>query len=386
MVVLVLLLIPVALAIAAPMALVMERAGRRLGTLDTEAAPGQVKAARRAIPNTGGVAIFLAVALPVLGALLLAGVDQDAWPRWLGPLKEHAPGLLVARPVGWALLACLVSVHALGLIDDRRPLPALLKLVVLLVVAAIPPLFTDTRLLTAADAHVGGPWLSVLVTVLWITLVTNAMNFLDNMDGLSAGVGAVAAGCFLAATLVSGQWFIAAVLALLIGALLGFLWRNWSPATLFMGDGGSLVVGYLLGYLTVRTTYYAGAGEGQESAQALGSGWYGVLMPLLVLAVPLYDLLSVIVIRLSQGKSPMVGDLQHTSHRLVKRGLSVPAAVAVLCGLTAVTGFGGVTLAALAPWQAILIGAQCVVLLMVLALFEYSSSDKTNGPTKGKKP
>jgi UDP-GlcNAc:undecaprenyl-phosphate GlcNAc-1-phosphate transferase len=242
---------------------------------------------------------------------------------------------------------------------------------------ALPLVFPDTRLLTVLDHYAGGPWLSVVVTFGWILVVTNAMNFMDNMDGLSAGVAAVSAGCFLAASLLNGQLFVGGCLALLIGACLGFLAFNFprrGGARIFMGDSGSLVLGFLLAFLTVRTTYYGRAGEAPvpPGAGFASGAWYGVFMPLVVLAVPLYDFVSVVLIRLSQGRSPFVGDRQHLSHRLVQHGLSVPAAVAVIYGLTAVTGISGIALGSLQPWQAVLVGVQTILILLVAALFEYS--------------
>lgn len=240
---------------------------------------------------------------------------------------------------------------------------------------ALPPIlfvsfFPETRLLTMLDQRVGGIWLSIAVTVLWFLIVTNALNFLDNMDGLSAGVAAIAGTCFLAAAALNGQWFVAATLALIVGSSLGFLIFNFRPgrggAKIFMGDGGSLVLGFLLAFLTVRTTYYRGEGTGPAG------GWYGVFMPLVVLAVPIYDFLSVCAIRISQGRSPFVGDRQHLSHRLVRLGLSEGSAVGVIYGLTAVTGLSGIILASLAPWAAVVVGVQTIVILMLVALFEYS--------------
>ncbi|MEO1512839.1 MAG: undecaprenyl/decaprenyl-phosphate alpha-N-acetylglucosaminyl 1-phosphate transferase, partial [Planctomycetota bacterium] len=139
---------------------------------------------------------------------------------------------------------------------------------------------------------------------------------------------------------------------------------------IFMGDGGSLVLGFALAYLTVRTTYIGESPTGEP----LAGGWYGVLMPLVVLAVPLYDMVSVTLIRLRQGRSPMVGDLQHLSHRLVKRGFGKTTAVLVIWGLTGATALAGVALPRLEAWQATLAGVQTLLLLGVIALLEYSSS------------
>src|SRR5256885_1450594 len=131
---------------------------------------------------------------------------------------------------------------------------------VLLALGISLPASAIARLLTLLDSHVGGPWLSITITALWFLVVTNAMNFMDNMDGLAAGVATVAASLFLAGTLLAPhpQWFVAACLALLIGACLGFLFFNWprkGGATIFMGDSGSLLLGFLLAFLTIRTTY-----------------------------------------------------------------------------------------------------------------------------------
>jgi UDP-GlcNAc:undecaprenyl-phosphate GlcNAc-1-phosphate transferase len=340
------------------------------------------------VPNTGGVAIFIGVVVPMLaGAALLATFDPGSlgldWLFRAAPgLEAHLPGIRQQLPDLLVLLGALLVLHLMGLIDDRKPLRATPKLLIMLALAAGVSIFTGSRLLTLVDPHVGGPWLSYLITILWIVVITNAFNFLDNMDGLSGGVGTIASTFFLIAALVNGQWFIAACLALLLGSLLGFLWFNFpwrGPATIFMGDAGSLVVGFLLAFLTVRTTYVSPGDTG------IGSGWYGVFMPLVVLAIPLYDFTSVTIIRLSQGKSPFVGDLQHFSHRLVQRGLSRRAAVIVIHGFTAVTAIAGISLASLKPWQAALVGVQTILVLMVLATWEWSTVRQARRSAEGAK-
>jgi UDP-GlcNAc:undecaprenyl-phosphate/decaprenyl-phosphate GlcNAc-1-phosphate transferase len=377
-------LIPLAMLISLPLTAVLIWLGHRFKTFDSPGVPGQVKLERRRVPNTGGIAIFWAIALPVVAGLLLLNVQHwaqveggDAYWRSdaevYTALQPHLRGIGQQTPLALVLIASLFVLHVMGLVDDRRPLRAALKLLVMLIPSVAIPALSDTRLMTMLDSHVGGPWLSILVTALWFLVVTNAMNFMDNMDGLSAGTAAVSASCFLAATLVTPrpQWFIAAMLSLLVGACLGFLVFNFprkGGAKVYMGDGGSLVLGFLLAFLTVRTTYY------HPEDGPLAGGWYGVFMPLVVLAVPLYDFLSVTVIRLSQGRSPLVGDTQHLSHRLERLGLSRPAAVLVIYGLTAVTGISGIALGSLRPWQAILVGVQTIALLLVVALVEFSRS------------
>ena len=269
--------------------------------------------------------------------------------------------------------------HLMGLIDDWRSLNPWLKLAVQTATAVVMVVWFDVRLLTVLDDHLPlGAWPSTVATVLWIVTITNAINFLDNMDGLAGGVSAIAAGLFLAACIVNGQWFIAATLALLIGGLVGFLVFNFPPARIFMGDGGSMVIGFLLAILTARTTYY----DPEQVDYPLGGGWYGVFMPLVVLAIPLYDLASVTLIRLGQGRSPLVGDQQHFSHRLVRRGLSARGAVVVIWVATGVTGIGGVALGRLEGWQAILVGVQTLLVLVMLALLEHASRPAAQTPTQ----
>jgi UDP-GlcNAc:undecaprenyl-phosphate GlcNAc-1-phosphate transferase len=389
-------LIPLAAILAWVLTRVVISISHRLNALDGQGVAGQVKDAPRRVPNTGGVAITLAVLLPILAGLwFYHGIDTSPDADWRNDFSfipadtaEHVAGIQAQTPLALLLVGCVLVLHVLGLIDDRRPLGPFLKLGVMAIPALAVPLLTtlspsldDTRLLTLLDHRVGGPWLSIVVTTLWFLVVTNALNFMDNMDGLAAGVAAVAGAFFLVAALIAGQWFVAAVLALVIGACLGFLVYN-APrrggARIFMGDGGSLVLGFLLAFLTVRTTYLVPGSYsfstpfGFESGTISDRAWYAVLMPLVVLAVPLYDFASVVLLRLSQGRSPFVGDLQHLSHRLVQRGLSKPAAVVTIWGLTATTGISGVLLSRAAGWQALLIGVQVLVILGVIAAIEFA--------------
>jgi UDP-GlcNAc:undecaprenyl-phosphate GlcNAc-1-phosphate transferase len=373
-------LIPIGVAMALTLALTpyFRAVGLRRGHLDTPGVPGQIKAEKRYVPNTGGIAIFYAITLSISTVLYLASVR----PGWLTEFVPSASSFIWGiRDQTWTtliFLACLAALHMLGRFDDRRPLGPYLKLAVMLGVSALAVIGTGSRLFTFLDSHVGGPWLSILITILWIGVVTNAMNFLDNMDGLSAGVTVIAGGCFLWATLaaLNPQWFVAGCLALLIGACLGFLVFNFprqthGGATVFMGDSGSLLLGFCLAFLTVRTTFYDPLSAG---------GWYAVLMPLVVLAVPLYDFASVCVIRLRAGRSPFVGDLNHLSHRLVRRGLSRRDAVIVIYGLTGITAMSGIGLSSLEPWKAPLVGAQVLLVLVVMALFEGRAVEPTANP------
>jgi UDP-GlcNAc:undecaprenyl-phosphate GlcNAc-1-phosphate transferase len=395
-----LLLIPVSLSVSLVLTHWMIRVGHRLSAFDSHGVLGQVKAPSRRVPNTGGHAIFCGIALPLLAILIAVNlVDGASFERLHLGAERYISGARQQTPLAIALLLALGVLHVLGVIDDRRPLGPWIKLAIM----AVPPiaivtLFPDTRLLTLLDAHVGGRWASMAITVLWFLIVTNAMNFMDNMDGLSAGVAAIVAAFFMVAAIIQPdpQWFVAACLALLLGSCLGFLAFNFparGPARIFMGDKGSLVLGFLLAFLTVRTTYTPVTHHSMpmDSHELLRDehpiAWYAVLMPLVVLAVPLYDFGSVVAIRLSQGRSPFVGDLQHLSHRLVRLGLTRRAAVGVIYGLTAMTGVTGVVLGTLKPWQAILAALQVLMVLLVVALFEYArASNRAPAPRDGATP
>lgn len=368
------LMLPVVgLAISLPLTALLVRLGHRLKAYDSAGAAGHAKAELRRVPNTGGIAIFASIALPLaLGLTLVKLGATEAFTSRVPALAEHLPGIAQRTPPALTLLACLTILHVLGVIDDRRALGPWVKLAVMTGCAVAVGLVTsDARLLSAIDPYAGGPWLSFALTVLWIVIVTNALNFIDNMDGLCAGVATIAGACFFAAALLNGQWFVAATLGLLVGAALGFLAFNLPPARIFMGDGGSLVIGFTLAFLTVRTTYY-------DPEQA--GGWYAIFMPLAVLAVPLYDFVAVSVIRLRQGRSPFVGDQQHLSHRLVRRGFTKPAAVGLMCSLAAITGVSGIVLGSLEPWQAVLVGLQIVLVLLALAFAEHATSRREPAP------
>jgi UDP-GlcNAc:undecaprenyl-phosphate GlcNAc-1-phosphate transferase len=354
----ILCILPVSFAITWAATFAVRAVAPRVGFVDR---PGGRKIHANPKPLGGGVAIFAGVAVPLLAALvalhvppLTAHLSLD--PAYVGGVREQTPMAL-------GLLVALLAMHALGLVDDRRALGPYSKLAVQLAVIAAFVVGSNSRVLTFADHWGLGRLPSWVATVVWIGAVTNAFNFLDNMDGLSAGVAAVSTAAFLVAALTIQQWFVAATLAMLLGSLVGFLCFNFAPATIFMGDSGSLLIGLLLGVLTVRTTYIP---KGEPWAQ----GWYSVFAPVIVLAVPLYDLVVVSVIRMLRGRSPFVGDTNHFSHRLVARGMSRRTAVLCLYLVTAATSVAAILLPHVRPEFAPLIFVQTVLILGVVGLLE----------------
>lgn len=287
---------------------------RRVGLLDD---PGERKIHTTPIPLAGGLAVLTGLCLPPLvaaGVLFLLPAGHDG--GLLGQLAQPLAHGFRRRAVELtAILGGAFGMVALGLLDDKFELRPRTKfagqLLIALGVAAAGARVT---------VFVPSPVFSYAVTVLWILTVTNALNFMDNMNGLCAGIGALGALAFAGVAIVAGQYLVAMMALLAGGALLGFLPYNFPRASVFLGDAGSHLVGYLLAVLGILPHFYT----------ALHPRRLAVLTPLLVLAVPLIDLLWVVAFRWRKGKPFYVGDTNHLSHQLVRRGWSKPAAVLLL--------------------------------------------------------
>ena len=260
------------------------------------------------------------------------------------------------------MLLCTLALFGLGLADDKKRLGPFLKLAFQFMVALIAARFADIRV----ELFIENKIITSVLSALWIVLIINVFNFLDNMDGASAGIAVITSTYLLTAALQSGQVFVSGLAVAFIGTLLGFLAFNFPPAKIFMGDAGSLVVGFFVAMLTLRTTYYHQAASGQ---------WYAVLMPLVVMAVPLYDFISVTLLRIKQGKSPFIGDTQHFSHRLKRHGLSDTETVLTLYLATICTGLGATFLNQVNLNGAILIFIQTIMILSIIAIFESTAKN-----------
>lgn len=365
------LLAAVGWLIAASGTALLVRLGHRVGALDSPGAAGHAKTLRT-VPNIGGIAIALAALAPLVAGLAAASVDPSVVSRIVPGLAPYAERVASESGVWWGILAGGVLMHLLGLVDDRRPLSAWPKFIAQVAIAAAVAIAFNLQMIPVPAAWGGaGVALGISVTTLWIVIVVNAINFLDNMDGLAGGVALVGALVLCTAAFLVSQWFVAGALALLAGSLAGFLvfnapWRAGSSARIFMGDGGSLFTGWMLALLSVRLT----CADPADPEYALGGAWYGWLLPVLALAVPLYDLLVVSSIRIAQGRPPWLGDQQHFSHRLVDRGFSPRGAVLLIWLVAAIVGAGGLMIGSLKPWQALLVGVQAIAALGVLAMLE----------------
>ena len=331
--------------------------------IDFCAHPRQDRYHRTAIALGGGIAIFWTIAL-----FILAGIG-GAWLADNGKIScldttvsNHLEGFFTKIPELWVVLACTAALHLLGLWDDIRRLGPYFKLAVQFAVSIAAAVFAGIRV----EMFIQNQFITTALSVLWIVGVMNIFNFLDNMDGCSSGMAIIAVGVLLTAAIGSGQIFITGLGLLFIGAVLGFWIFNFPPAKIFMGDCGSLVVGFFVAMLSLKTTYYHQTEHG---------GAYTVLMPLLALAVPLYDFISVTFLRLKQGKSPFIGDTQHFSHRLGKRGLSDKQVALTLYLATFCTGLGAITLRYVSPTGAILIFIQTLMVLGIVAILEMTGNN-----------
>ncbi|MCP4593649.1 MAG: undecaprenyl/decaprenyl-phosphate alpha-N-acetylglucosaminyl 1-phosphate transferase [bacterium] len=322
--------------------------------------PGGHKGHAQPIALGGGIAIISCICIPLIVATLVAhfAVRHDAFEGLPDVLVMHQEGMASKLSEVFAIVAGALILHILGLIDDVKALGFLPKLLVQIAVA----LFVAWPFGIRAGEALGTP-AAVALTVVWIVLITNAFNFLDNMDGLSAGVAAIAAAIFAASAIRSGQLFVPVVTLIFVGTLLGFLVFNFTPATIFMGDAGSMVVGYFLAVLTVLTTYYDPGRDLQPT---------GVLVPLVVLAVPLYDVVSVSWHRIRSGHSPFRGDQRHFSHRLVQKGMTPRGAVLTIYLATAATGFSAILLPQADRVTTCLAFAQCVCVVLIIAVLEHA--------------
>ena len=331
--------------------------------------PDPRKVHRRPTPLGGGIAMYVATVVPIVVGYVAFWWLRSAGlvDRWLPTtVAVHVPGMLAMGPTVAAILLGATVVTVVGVIDDRRGLDYRLRLAVQLVVATG---------LAWAGVRITGfipvPWVSFVLTVVWIVGLTNAFNFLDHMDGLSAGVACIASAVFMLLMLFLGQWFVAAMLLVLLGAMAGFLVYNRPPASIFMGDGGSNFIGYMLAVATIVSTFYSYDAPYPQ---------FTFLAPLCVLAVPIFDSAVVIYVRLREGRSPFHPDKRHMSHRLVELGLQPRSAVATIYLITLSSGLGALLLYQVNRFGALVIVVQVLLMLAVITVLETAGrKDKHNG-------
>ena len=251
--------------------------------------PGGHKSHSAAVPYLGGVAIVVTFASAVV-------VVSELWPPNSGQNE-----LVVV--LGAAVFLALV-----GLVDDLRYLSPLWRILAEIAAAAAVWEVGAGVAVTSSDT------LNMGLTVLWFVGLTNAFNLLDNMDGLTAGIAAITGLTIFAIATNHGQFLVAALAIALAGCAVGFLRHNFHPASVYMGDGGALFLGFLVAYLGIKLRF-----EGGRLVSAL--------VPIFVCSVAIFDTTLVTISRLATRRSPFLGGQDHVSHRLVRLGLPVPVAV-----------------------------------------------------------
>jgi UDP-GlcNAc:undecaprenyl-phosphate GlcNAc-1-phosphate transferase len=342
----------------------VERLARRYNVVDL---PAGRKSHEQPRPLLGGLAIFAAFMIVVAGNLVgLLALRGQAWMvETLPLLVRQVPRLAPAAPKLVGILLGGSIVLLVGCWDDVRKnshfsLPVKLTGQILAAALAVS--------LGVHTTFLPGDLLDYAVSLLWIVGITNAFNFLDNMDGLSAGVAAIAATLFWFLTARQGQFFSAMIFAAFTGSVLGFLPYNFHPARLFMGDAGSLFIGFTLASLAITSSYVL-----PQSA-----GYLPVLMPVLVLSLPLFDTLSVLLIRLRERRPLYIGDRRHFSHRLVDLGMTQRQAVLFIYLIALDVGLAATLLPYVPVWGAAVIVAQALVVYGVITFLMVTGMRRRN--------
>jgi UDP-GlcNAc:undecaprenyl-phosphate/decaprenyl-phosphate GlcNAc-1-phosphate transferase len=293
------------------------RLALHLGIMDQPAAR---KLHANPVPLMGGIAIYVSFIL----ALIFFG-DR----RYINEV------------VGIFVGASLVSL--MGIIDDRKGLGSTIKLGGQMVAGGI-------LIYSGVQVQLFGNWMDIALTLLWVVGITNAFNLLDNMDGLSGGVAMIAAVFFTLLSAMSGQYLVGALAAALAGASAGFLIYNWNPAYIFMGDTGSLFLGFLLAAVGIKLRF---------PSNSFTITW---MIPVLVLALPIFDTTLVFISRLRRGKNPLTtAGKDHVSHRLARLTNSRREAVLICYLIAGAVGLSSIYLTEASPIEAAFIGVSILI-------------------------
>lgn len=333
--------------------------------------PGERKMQSEPVPLLGGVAIALTFFIVIVGNMLILLPAQRLNWDWLQANVLSFLG--TEQDAVWKLAGVFLGgfvIVTVGVIDDLYALRPEKKLVGQ-ILSALLLVVCGVRFDFLNDVIGTHPIISGAVTMVWIIMMTNALNFLDNMDGLCAGVSAIAGLSFFACVLPTHQTFVCVLLMVFVGSVSGFLYHNFTPARIFMGDAGAMFCGYVLATVAVLGTFYTA--EATPSRIAL-------IAPLLALSVPVFDTVSVVYIRWRRGESIMKGDKRHFSHRLVEIGMTPRQAVEFIYLVGFVTGLGAALLPHVDLMGTIIVLAQAIGVYLLIVLLMNSGNGKKRAP------
>ncbi len=298
---------------------IVKMIARKVGAMDVPSDERRMH--KTPIPRMGGLAIFIAF---IVSVVLFTKIDKEM------------RGILLGATI----------IVILGVLDDILALRALPKFAVQ-IGAAILVVVHGCRIENFMGIHLAD-WLSYPVSVIWIVTITNAVNFIDGLDGLAAGVSAISAGAMLVVALLVADFASAVMLAAIVGACVGFIPYNFNPAKIFMGDTGSTFLGFMLSTISIYGLFKM----------------YAIIsfaVPFLVLGLPIFDICFAVIRRLSKGQSPMHADREHVHHRLIDMGFSQKQAVAIAYMLSAILGMVAVVLTNDGEMQALIFIAAIIV-------------------------
>ncbi|HOK41252.1 MAG TPA: MraY family glycosyltransferase [bacterium] len=254
-----------------------------------------------------------------------------------------------------------IFIFIVGLIDDIKHIKPMTKLFCQIILALFVTIAgVRTSLFTQSII------LNVIISSIWIVGITNAFNLLDNMDGLSSGVAFISCILFSLVAYFQNNFLNSLITLIIAFSILGFIPYNFNPAKIFLGDCGSLLIGYLISVIGITGVYL------EKSLLTR----LPIITPLIILAIPIYDTLSVIIIRKKLGLSIFNADKRHFSHRLVNLGLSVKQAVLLIYLLTAANGIIALLLPHIARIDAIIILIHSILMFLIIAIFEWISYKK----------
>ena len=339
---------------------IIRKVAARVGFVDT---PAGHKSHRKPTPYGGGIAIVLTACLVLFGAAFLAREWRQHPSLFPVPpaIAEDVRRAADTLPLLLCILGGGLGMALFGLWDDIRASRPLQKLIAQFLVATLMVFSSGVRV----SAFIPWDWAQAAITILWIVLLTNSFNLLDNMDGLSGTVAFICAGALLVLALQTMQFFIAGFVLTLAGAVLGFLFFNLPPAGIFLGDTGSLFIGYMLATATALTTFMT-----REQVNPI----FPIFVPLIIFAVPLYDTLSVVAIRLRHKRPIMAGDQNHFSHRMGRLGMGPRRVLLTVALMTLATALGATVPYGSSTWQALVPAVQALAILAVIMQLELVSS------------